>query len=108
MSAPVLTARGLGVVYPNGFRALHRVDFAVRPGELVVVVGLSGAGKSTLLRCLNRLVDPTEGEVRFEGRDVTRAAGVAAPIRGSELAAASSAAQPTTACAWYCSAKTRG
>jgi phosphonate transport system ATP-binding protein len=54
------------------------VDLEVRPGEFLVVLGLSGAGKSTLLRCLNRLIDPTEGTVEFEGVDVTRA-------RGTEL-----------------------
>ena len=73
--APVLSARGLGKVYPNGFRALQGVDLEVRPGELVVVIGLSGSGKSTLVRCLNRLIEPTEGEIEFEGEDVTRVRG---------------------------------
>jgi phosphonate transport system ATP-binding protein len=67
--------RGLGHVYPNGLRALEGVDLDVREGEVVVVVGRSGAGKSTLLRCLDRLLEPTEGTVVFEGRDVTHVRG---------------------------------
>lgn len=42
-------------------------------GEIFVVMGLSGSGKSTLVRCLSRLVEPTAGEVLFEGRDLLRA-----------------------------------
>src|SRR5437762_2775780 len=40
-------------------------------GHALTLVGPSGSGKSTLLRCLNRLVEPTGGTVRFDGRDVT-------------------------------------
>jgi phosphonate transport system ATP-binding protein len=50
----------------------------VQRGEFLAVIGLSGSGKSTLLRCINRLVEPTDGRVLFEGRDVTH-------IRGREL-----------------------
>jgi phosphonate transport system ATP-binding protein len=46
----------------------------------VVVIGLSGSGKSTLVRCLNRLIDPTEGTIEFAGDDVTA-------VRGRELRA---------------------
>ena len=47
-------------------------SLAVRPGEIFVIMGLSGSGKSTLVRCLSRLVEPSAGEVRFEGRDLRR------------------------------------
>lgn len=50
---------------------LEGVNFAVQPGEILVVMGLSGSGKSTTLRCVNRLIDPTRGRVTVHGTDVT-------------------------------------
>jgi glycine betaine/proline transport system ATP-binding protein len=46
-------------------------DFAIREGEVFVVMGLSGSGKSTLVRMLNRLIEPTRGRVLVDGEDVT-------------------------------------
>lgn len=66
----ILEVRGLDKTYPNGVRALKNVSFSVRKGEFLVVIGLSGSGKSTLLRCINRLHDPTVGEIIFEGQDI--------------------------------------
>lgn len=51
--------------------ALSGVDFVCGEGELVTVIGPSGAGKSTFLRCINRLIEPTEGSVVFNGQDIT-------------------------------------
>jgi phosphonate transport system ATP-binding protein len=51
--------------------ALSGVSLEVGNGVFVGIIGRSGAGKSTLLRCINRLVDPSEGRISFEGRDVT-------------------------------------
>jgi len=53
--------------------AVRNVSFDVMSGEILVVMGLSGSGKSTLLRCLARLIEPTAGEVRFEGKDMLAA-----------------------------------
>jgi glycine betaine/proline transport system ATP-binding protein len=53
--------------------AVAGIDFEVAPGEVFVVMGLSGSGKSTLVRCLTRLVEPTAGEVVFEGEDILAA-----------------------------------
>ncbi|HSB80320.1 MAG TPA: phosphonate ABC transporter ATP-binding protein [Candidatus Methylomirabilis sp.] len=64
--------RGLRKVFPPDKVALDGVDLDVARGEFVMVIGQSGAGKTTLLRCLNRLVEPTAGEVRLNGSDVTR------------------------------------
>lgn len=50
--------------------AVREVTFDVAPGEVFVVMGLSGSGKSTLVRCLTRLVEPTAGQVVFEGEDI--------------------------------------
>ncbi len=49
---------------------LHDIDIDVGRGETFVVMGLSGSGKSTLVRCINRLIDPTAGEVRLDGTDL--------------------------------------
>ncbi|MBT2479317.1 glycine betaine/L-proline ABC transporter ATP-binding protein [Streptomyces sp. ISL-94] len=53
--------------------AVRDVSFDVSPGEVFVVMGLSGSGKSTLVRCLTRLIEPTAGEIVFEGEDIRRA-----------------------------------
>ncbi|WP_433795255.1 quaternary amine ABC transporter ATP-binding protein [Actinoplanes sp. CA-252034] len=50
--------------------AVRDVSFDVAPGEVFVVMGLSGSGKSTLVRCLTRLIEPTAGQVVFEGEDI--------------------------------------
>ncbi len=57
--------------------AVDGVTLTVEPGTFVGVIGRSGAGKSTLLRMVNRLIDPSEGRIRFEGRDVTALKGQA-------------------------------
>lgn len=55
----------------DGVVAVDDVTFSVARGELFVIMGLSGSGKSTLLRMLNRLVEPTSGELCIDGRDVS-------------------------------------
>jgi phosphonate transport system ATP-binding protein len=55
--------------------ALKSVSIEIAPGQLVAVVGSSGAGKSTLLRIINRLVEPSEGTISFDGRDITEIKG---------------------------------
>jgi glycine betaine/proline transport system ATP-binding protein len=53
--------------------AVRNVTLDVREGEIFIVMGLSGSGKSTLVRCLSRLVEPTAGELTFDGRDLLAA-----------------------------------
>ncbi len=53
--------------------AVRDICFDVAPGEVFVVMGLSGSGKSTLVRCLTRLIEPTAGQVMFEGEDIRAA-----------------------------------
>lgn len=53
--------------------AVRRVSLDVLAGEIFVVMGLSGSGKSTLIRCLSRLVEPTAGEILFNGKDLLKA-----------------------------------
>lgn len=52
---------------------VNDASFEVEEGEFFVVMGLSGSGKSTLIRCLNRLIDPTDGQVLIDGEDVATA-----------------------------------
>src|SRR5699024_8585240 len=51
---------------------VSQVDFQVEDGEVFVVMGLSGSGKSTLIRCLNRLIEPTQGQIFIDGTDITK------------------------------------
>jgi glycine betaine/proline transport system ATP-binding protein len=52
---------------------VNRVDFSIEPGEIFVIMGLSGSGKSTLVRLLNRLIEPTDGQVLIDGKDIVKA-----------------------------------
>ncbi len=54
---------------------IYNINFEVQTGEIFVLMGLSGSGKSTLLRCINRLIEPTSGQVLVDGEDVTGADG---------------------------------
>lgn len=71
----LLSVRNLKKTYENGTQALKGVSFDVRRGEFLVIIGLSGSGKSTLLRCLNRLHDPSSGEIIFAGEEISRLQG---------------------------------
>src|SRR5690606_17661232 len=51
---------------------VNHANFEIHESEFFVIMGLSGSGKSTLLRCLNRLIEPTAGNVYINGDDVTR------------------------------------
>ena len=68
---PLLEVQGLCKSYDGKTKALDGVSLRVLPGQFVSIIGSSGAGKSTLLRCINRLIDPTEGSIVFDGREVT-------------------------------------
>jgi glycine betaine/proline transport system ATP-binding protein len=65
-SAEALKAAGL-------IGAVRAATLVVPKGEIFVIMGLSGSGKSTLVRCMSRLVEPTAGDVFFEGRSLLRA-----------------------------------
>ncbi len=69
----MLRIQNLTKVYPSGTKALKNVSFDVKDGEFLVVIGLSGSGKSTLLRCINRLIEPTEGKIIWDDVDITGA-----------------------------------
>ena len=69
----MLEVKNLTKVYDDGTVAIRDVSFKVEDGEFLIIIGLSGSGKSTLLRCINRLVEPTAGQIIWEGKDVTAA-----------------------------------
>src|SRR5918998_909533 len=64
-----------GIIFQKQIASVKAVDgvtFTVRRGETLGVVGESGCGKSTMARCIVRLLEPTEGKVVFDGRDITK------------------------------------
>jgi phosphonate transport system ATP-binding protein len=69
----MLIIENLTKVYENGFVALKKINLEIPDGQFVSIIGLSGSGKSTLLRCINRLIDPTEGRIIWNGVDITAA-----------------------------------
>ena len=66
----VLSIRDLHKIYPGGVHAVKGVSFDVHEGESVAVIGSSGSGKSTVLRCINRLIEPTEGVIELRGEQI--------------------------------------
>jgi ABC-type phosphate/phosphonate transport system ATPase subunit len=77
----LLSIEHLTKVYPSGTVALKDVNFTVNDGEFLVVIGLSGSGKSTLLRCINRLIEPTEGRIMWDPGSWDRAETSPTPYR---------------------------
>ena len=69
----MLRVEHLTKVFPNGTVALKDVSFTVKDGEFLAIIGLSGSGKSTLLRCINRLIEPTEGRIFWNDIEITAA-----------------------------------
>ena len=69
--APIIEVRDL-TVHHGQLRALDRISLRVFPGEVYAIIGANGAGKSTLLRTIAGLHQPTEGSIRYDGKDVTR------------------------------------
>lgn len=71
----ILEIKNLHKIYLGGIHAIKGIDLSVKEGEFLILLGLSGSGKSTLLRCLNRLIEPTSGEIIFSGQNVEKAGG---------------------------------
>jgi polar amino acid transport system ATP-binding protein len=70
METPAIEIRNLHKHFGE-LEVLRGIDFQVRTGEVICIIGPSGSGKSTLLRCVNRLEEPTSGQVFIEGDDIT-------------------------------------
>jgi branched-chain amino acid transport system ATP-binding protein len=69
--SPLLEINHLNVNY-GAIAALCDFNLAIYAGEIVTLIGANGAGKSTTLRAISRLIDPTQGKIRYQGRDITR------------------------------------
>jgi len=72
-----LQIRGLVKAYERNRPVLRGIDLDIGGEGLTAIIGPSGTGKSTLLRCINRLVDPSAGEILFDGVDLARLGGKA-------------------------------
>ena len=69
----MLNIKNLTKIYVGGVLALDNVSFDVPEGQFLAVIGLSGSGKSTLLRCINRLIEPTKGEIFWNDIEIASA-----------------------------------
>ncbi len=70
--------RGLVKEYKRGVPVLKGIDLTIKGEGITAIIGPSGTGKSTLIRCINRLVEPTAGEILFQGVDLAK-------LKGAEL-----------------------
>ena len=66
MSEIILSVEEMEKTYVGGVHAVRGVSFEVKEGESLAIIGSSGSGKSTVLRCINRLIEPTQGVVRLK------------------------------------------
>ncbi|MEH6527085.1 MAG: phosphonate ABC transporter ATP-binding protein [Sneathiella sp.] len=67
----MLSLKSVSKRYKTGDLALKNVTLDIPEGQVLALIGPSGAGKSTLIRCINRLVDPTEGSISLDGEEIT-------------------------------------
>jgi phosphonate transport system ATP-binding protein len=70
-----LSIRKLAKEYVSGKPVLRDISLDIGGTGITAIIGPSGTGKSTLIRCINRLIDPTSGEIHFEGKDLAKLAG---------------------------------
>lgn len=70
MSEPILQCTGVCKFF-GGLTALNHVDFAIHPGEVVALLGDNGAGKSTLIKCVSGVYKPEQGQIFFNGHEIT-------------------------------------
>lgn len=67
---PLLEVRNLQKYYDDGYHAVRGVSFSIPPGMLVGLIGPNGCGKSTMMKCINRMHDPSSGDILIDGESV--------------------------------------
>ncbi|MEG0736232.1 MAG: ATP-binding cassette domain-containing protein, partial [Longicatena sp.] len=73
MRKEILRVDNVTKIYNNQVHALKDASFSLHEGEFISVIGPSGSGKSTLLRCINQMIDVSNGNIYFMDEDVTKA-----------------------------------
>ena len=68
MDEIVVDIENLEKTYSGGVHAVKGISFDVKKGESVAIIGSSGSGKSTVLRCINRLIEPTKGNIKLNNQ----------------------------------------
>jgi osmoprotectant transport system ATP-binding protein len=68
----LITFKHVGKKYPDGFVALKDIDFHIEEGELVALIGPSGCGKTTTMKMINRLIEPSSGQILINGEDISK------------------------------------
>lgn len=69
----MISLRGVSKVFGNGFTAVDKVSLEIKSGELVVLIGSSGCGKTTTMKMINRLIEPSSGQILIKGEDILKA-----------------------------------
>ena len=62
--------KDLSKTYDGSYLAVNKLSMEVAEGDFIILLGLSGSGKSTLLRCINRLIEPTGGDILYRGTSI--------------------------------------
>ncbi len=68
----MINIENLVKIYDNGLKAVNNISLEVKKGEIFGIIGMSGAGKSSLIRCINRLEEPTKGNILIDGKDIVK------------------------------------
>lgn len=71
MTKPLLEIKNLDINY-GAIQALQNTNLTVNQGEIVTLIGANGAGKSTTLRAISRLINPSKGQIFYDGQEITR------------------------------------
>src|SRR5680860_984500 len=69
----MISLRGISKKFDNGFTAVDDISLEIKAGEIVVLIGSSGCGKTTTMKMINRLIEPSSGQILIKGEDILEA-----------------------------------